>query len=192
MRISPGRVSRSGQLVRAGGRSPWLSRDWAPLPPTVARAPFLSVAYRERSPLRQSTLSEVTDIRKALSSDSSIALHWTLLPASTLRPTTRRATGHAAPKVTLYFSLITFRRVFSACFHRLLTDVDRIEQICRIETFDVNLKSNTERELQPTATPQRATPRLLTWIERVLPYPSLRVFPGHPESTSLIGTPACA
>ena len=106
--------------------------------------------------------------------------------------TTRRATqpGRLAPYPSL-FSLIIFRRFSSACFHRRRTNIDRVEQIDRIETSEVSVKSNTERELQPTATPRRATPLLRTWIERVLPYPSSRVFPGHPVLALLIGTPAC-
>ena len=85
--------------------------------------------------------------------------------------TTRRATQprRLAPFPSL-FRLITFRRFSSVCFHRRRTNIGRVEQICRIETSDVIVKSNTERELQPLATPRRATPRPRTWIERVSPY----------------------
>ena len=66
-----------------------------------------------------------------------------------------------------------------------------IEQICRIETFDVNVTSNTKRELQPTFTSRRATSQLRMWIERVLGLPSSSVSPGCSELTLPLGTPAC-
>ena len=115
-----------------------------------------------------------------------------LCPVESPSVTTHRATQprRLAPYPFIH-KFITFRRVFSACFHRRRTNIGRVEQIDRIETSDVSVKSNTDRELQPTATPRQVTPRLRTWIERVLPYPSSRVFPGHPILALLIGTPAC-